>query len=227
MTGAVTRWIPTVFGVMIVGALIAGWFFLFERGGADSDDAASGSNRAAGPPAIPELFMQAYVNAADRVAERSPNCTGLRWAVLAGIGAVESGHARGATVSANGDVTPRIIGPRLDGSGVGGNLTPIPDTDGGLLDGDEEFDRAVGPMQFLPTTWERWSRDGNDDGVIDPHNIFDAALAAAAFLCGPGTADLAVRVQLTQAIRRYNRSDSYVSEVLSNADAYTVGRTPN
>ncbi len=36
----------------------------------------------------------------------------------------------------------------------------IGDTDGGALDGDPVVDRAVGPMQFIPSTWARWSRDG-------------------------------------------------------------------
>ena len=50
-----------------------------------------------------------------------------------------------------------------------------------------DLDRAVGPMQFLPASWARYGADGNGDGVRDPHQLDDAALAAAAYLCaGPG-----------------------------------------
>jgi len=62
-----------------------------------------------------------------------------------------------------------------------------PDTDGGMLDGDTTWDRAVGPFQFIPSTWARWKADGNADGVADPQNIEDAALAAGRYLCAGGT----------------------------------------
>lgn len=125
-------------------------------------------------------------------------------------------------LATNGDVSPQILGPRLDGSGVGGNRTPVMDTDGGVLDGALEYDRAVGPMQFLPETWGRWGRDGNDDGTTNPHNIFDSALGAAALLCGEGPKDLGDRAQLTQAITRYNDSGSYVAAVLTYAATYAA-----
>jgi len=179
-----------------------------------------------GAPAIPPQVMTAYVGAAGRVVEMSPGCAGLSWSILAGVGAVESGHARGSTVAANGDITPPVIGPRLDGSGAGGNVTPVVDTDGGALDGDLEYDRAVGPMQFLPETWTRWARDGNGDERHDPHNIFDAALGAAAFLCGDAPADLADRPQLIVALTRYNNSASYVADVLTYADTYATSPAP-
>ncbi|MDQ3735739.1 MAG: hypothetical protein M3400_17380 [Actinomycetota bacterium] len=206
--------------VVVVLVLVAIAVNLAGAGGRDTEE----RNFAA--PAVPPLIMTAYVGAASRVVELSPGCTGLSWSILAGVGAVESGHARGRTLAANGDVTPQVIGPRLDGSGVGGNITPIIDTDGGALDGDVEFDRAVGPMQFLPETWTRWSRDGNGDGLDDPHNIFDAALGSAAFLCGIGPADLADRAQLIAALTRYNNSASYVGDVLAYADAYAAAPAP-
>ena len=93
------------------------------------------------------------------------------------------------------------------------------DSDGGRHDGDLEFDRAVGPMQFIPTTWSRWGRDGNGDGVADPQNIFDAALAAAHYLCsGPGGLD--TDSALTDAYLRYNQSRSYALKVLGHARWY-------
>lgn len=206
-------------GVVFVGALVALSVNLLDSDGSDSRDARAEAEQRP----VPALVMTAYVNAAARVAEMSPNCAGMSWPILAGIGAVESSHAGGRTLTADGDITPQVIGPRLDGSGVGGNFTPVLDTDGGELDGDLEFDRAVGPMQFLPETWSRWGRDGNDDGRRDPHNIFDSTLGAAAYVCGTAPADLTDRDQLTQALTRYNRSPSYVAEVLAYADSYAAG----
>lgn len=184
----------------------------------------SGNGNNHGLPAsvegIDDVLLRAYGQAASRTPEVNPNCSGMRWSILAGIGQVESNHAAGSSISATGDTTPRIIGPRLDGSGHGGNTTAFPDTDGGLWDGDTAFDRAVGPMQFIPTSWEIFGQDGNGDGIKDPHNVFDATLAAAAHLCGGVTRDLSDREELRKAIFAYNRSSSYVDQVLAQIDRY-------
>ncbi len=214
----VSRWLRVLLGAALIAVLAALSVNVFGSGGRDSRGAADLDARP-----VPSLVMDAYVNAAARVGELAPTCAGMAWPILAGIGAVESAHAGGRTVAANGDVTPQVVGPRLDGSGVGGNVTPITDTDGGALDGDLEYDRAVGPMQFLPETWTRWARDGNADGTDDPHNIFDATLGAAAYLCGSEPADLTDRAQLTAAITRYNNSASYVADVLAYSDSYAAG----
>lgn len=55
------------------------------------------------------------------------------------------------------------------------------DTDRGSLDRDPTYDRAVGPMQFIPGTWRRVGVDANGDGVKDPQDIGDAATAAAVY----------------------------------------------
>lgn len=176
----------------------------------------------AGPsaPTIPPLVRTAYVQAAERVQTGAPRCSGMTWTLLAGVGAAESRHASDRQVGPTGDITPAILGPRLDGSGVGGNLTPVYDTDDGQLDTDPVYDRAVGPMQFLPETWTSWAQDGNDDGRTDPQNIFDATLTTAAYLCGNGPVDLADPVQRDAAIYRYNVSASYRTEVVGYAAAY-------
>ena len=41
-------------------------------------------------------------------------------------------------------------------------------------------------MQFIPSTWRTWQTDGDGDGVADPNDIDDAALAAAGYLCQSG-----------------------------------------
>lgn len=209
------------------------------------------------------------------------------WALLAGIGRIESLHGTlgGASVALSGAVSPRILGPLLDGGAtvreaaeaaeaelaerlrveaaeaarleaeeekrrrdLFGEPTPTPtptpifeptpeptptpsedeeedepkgngfavieDTDNGVLDGNPRWDRAVGPMQFIPGTWASWNRDGNGDGVIDPHNLYDATRSAAAYLChlerrsGPSPWNY---------VLGYNASDAYVADVMETA----------
>lgn len=170
-------------------------------------------------PGIPATMLSAYQRAADRTPSIAPHCQGMRWSIIAAIAAVESQHAVGRTIADNGDVIPPILGPLLDGSGVGGNHTPIRNPDG-------SYARAQGPFQFLSTTWVAAGRDGNDDGRADPHNAFDAALAAAGYLCGPDPQDLRDRTQLRAAIFRYNRSQSYVDNVVSHIETFDTIRTP-
>ncbi|MFH8627525.1 NlpC/P60 family protein [Streptomyces vietnamensis] len=186
------------------------------------------SRPAAAPPiemvgevsGIPARMLTAYQNAATRLPREIPSCKGMRWAVLAGIARIESNHASGHTITDRGDITPRILGPVLDGSGAGGNHTAFPDTDGGRWDGTATSERAVGPFQFLPSTWNGSGRDANDDHVTDPHNADDAALGAAVYLCGNGR-DLDDRDQLRAAIFQYNHSTAYVNDVLGWIDRYS------
>ncbi|MFB7512854.1 NlpC/P60 family protein [Streptomyces sp. NPDC056144] len=169
---------------------------------------------------ISPRMLAAYQNAAIRLPKEVPKCRGMRWAILAGIARIESHHAAGRTISPAGDITPQILGPRLDGSGAGGNLSSFPDTDNGRYDGDRVYERAVGPFQFLPSTWTGSGRDANDDQAADPHNADDAALGAAVYLCGNGR-NLDNRDQLKAAILQYNHSQAYVSDVLGWIDRYS------
>jgi len=175
----------------------------------------------AGAYRIPAAVLEAYREAARRMGIIRPGCN-LTWPLLASIGRIESGHARGGDVLANGRTRSPIVGPRLDGTG---SFAMISDSDGGAWDGDTAFDRAVGPMQFLPGTWRAYGQDGNGDGVRDPHNIVDAALAAGSYLCASGR-DLSVQSDLLNAVFAYNRSWAYVRTVLAWASAYTSGVVP-
>lgn len=168
---------------------------------------------------IPAPLMAAYRNAERLVAASDPACH-LPWWLLAGIGKIESAHARGGRVDATGRTNGEILGPRLDGSTP--NTAVIGDSDGGRLDGDPSYDRAVGPMQFLPGTWRGWASDGNADGVADPHNVNDAALAAGRYLCA-GDTDLSRPADLNAAIMRYNPSQAYVRSVLAWGYGYRDG----
>jgi hypothetical protein len=171
-----------------------------------------------GPLGIPASALAAYKNAADILGREQQACH-IDWALIASIGRIESNHARGGYVDANGKTLEPILGPELNGSA---SFAAIPDTDQGVLDGDVVWDRAVGPMQFIPATWKGYASDGNGDGVSDPSNIYDAALATGRYLCSGGF-DLANPDQLRGAIYRYNNSDTYVNTVVLWAEAYRKG----
>jgi hypothetical protein len=169
---------------------------------------------------VPLVALQAYRNAADVLRKSAPACH-LSWPMLAAIGQVESNHGRfgGAVVLADGTTSPSIVGPALDGRG---GVQQVRDTDNGRLDGDKTWDRAVGPMQFLPATWAVVGVDADADGVRNPNDINDAALAAGTYLCA-GSGDLRAPAQARAAVYRYNHSKSYVNLVLTLAAAYAHG----
>jgi NlpC/P60 family len=171
-------------------------------------------------PGVNAVLLDALGKAAAATPTVAPQCTGMRWSILAGIAQVESNLAAGRQISPTGETTPRIIGPALNGSGVGGNRTAIYDTDGGRWDGDTVYDRAVGAVQFIPTSWVAYGRDGNGDGIADPHNVYDVTLGAVVHLCGSSPKDLSDREQLRAALYGYNRSYSYVDKVLGHIDTF-------
>jgi hypothetical protein len=168
---------------------------------------------------IPNVALNAYRVAAARMAAAKGEC-GIDWSLLAGIGRVESNHGRygGAVLGPDGSATPKILGPALDG----GKFAYIGDSDDGRWDGDTTYDRAMGPMQFIPTTWRSYAIDADENGVTDPFNINDAALAAANYLCVAG-GNLRTEAGQRRAVFTYNHSDEYVAEVLALARAYATG----
>lgn len=175
------------------------------------------------PADLPSTALRAYLFAARTIDTAAPRC-GLDWSLLAAIGSVESDHGRagGRTLGPDGVPSRVLRGVRLDGTGS----TPrVVDTDAGVLDGDRRYDRPVGPMQLLPATWATVGVDADGDGVRDVHDLDDAALGAAVFLCsGPGT--LRTADGLRSALRSYNSSQTYADTVLERAAAYrAAGRT--
>jgi membrane-bound lytic murein transglycosylase B len=167
---------------------------------------------------IPLAAMQAYGYAELAVSTTTPACQ-LRWTTLAGIGKVESAHGTDhAALAPDGKALPPIIGAPLDG--LGGRAA-VPDTDGGRLDGDRVWDRAVGPMQFIPSTWNQYAADADGDGVTDINDINDAALAAAKYLCASNR-NLSVAGDWWAAILSYNAVQAYAQDVFAAANDYGV-----
>lgn len=175
-----------------------------------------------------ESQVAVYQNAAD-----AAPCD-LDWSLLGGIAGFVSDHGRvyqavppaefptvaavefvGSTIFVSRSLSlpapVPIRGEALDG--VGGRLL-IEDTDGGAIDGDARYDRAVGPFQFIPSTWVLYATDGDDDGIADPDDIVDAAFSAAAFLCDVGAAD-----DPDDALHRYFGTDSWDDQVATERAA--------
>lgn len=164
---------------------------------------------------IPIRALLAYASADLALDVEQPSCD-LGWNTLAAIGWVETEHGShdGAVLGENGIVTPSILGARLDGV----TTDAISDTDDGVWDGDTEWDRAVGPMQFIPDTWSRWGSDGSGDGVADPNQIDDAALTTARYLCAAGS--MSSPDGWRAAVHSFNHLDSYVDRVADIANEY-------
>lgn len=173
--------------------------------------------RVADATGIPPRALRAYA-AADLVLQAEQPACAVGWNTLAALGEIESDHGRhgGAVLSDTGYPDPAIRGPALDGVGV----AAIGDTDGGRWDGDTRWDRAVGPLQFIPDTWQRWGTDADGDGAADPNQIDDAALAAARYLCASGT--MTDAASWPAAIFSYNHLDAYVDDVAAVANRYAA-----
>jgi membrane-bound lytic murein transglycosylase B len=168
---------------------------------------------------IPTMALSAYRNAQKIMAASYPGC-GISWNLLAGIGRIESMHATGGATDARGTAVRPIYGPALNGA-LPGNEVVVQSS----IAGQVTYARAMGPMQFLPSTWARYASDGDGDGVADPQNLYDSTLAAARYLCSGGL-DLRDQSQVMAAILRYNNSMPYARNVLGWAAAYATGAVP-
>ncbi|MEU5906539.1 lytic murein transglycosylase [Micromonospora sp. NPDC047467] len=186
-------------------------------GGRPSDALAGWAQQVGAKVGIPPAAMQAYGYAEWVLAQTNRSCA-LSWTTLAAIGQVESGHgsANGARLGQDGKALPEIIGLPLDGNG--GRMRII-DTDRGSLDKDTTYDRAIGPMQFIPTTWQEIGADADNDGIKDPHDLDDAALAAGNYLCKGGR-NLSIPGDWWNAILSYNDVRRYAQAVYDTANRY-------
>ena len=144
------------------------------------------------PTPVPPAAVAAYRAAAREVAQAGCH---LSWRVLAGVGAVVSDHGRH---------TRQVL---LDGR-AGALMT---DSDGGRYDGSARVDGPVGPLGLLPWTFERLHVSPEDD----PHELDDAARAAARFLCAAGD-QWSATSRLT-ALAAYDETPGFADAVLSAA----------
>lgn len=164
---------------------------------------------------IPGAAVRAY----GRATLNAPEGCGLGWATLAGIGWVETHHGTiaGRTLGVDARSSSEILGPALDGRGevaaIGASRS------GTALHGNPRWEHAVGPMQFIPSSWARWGVDGDADGDADPHDLDDAALAAAGYLCADG-GDLSTVEGWSAAVLAYNSSRAYLRDVNAAAIEY-------
>ena len=173
---------------------------------------------AAGSPAVlgPAGYVSDEVLAAYSTAvAASPADCHLSVSLLEAIGQVESGNLAGRELDEGHRVVPAILGPVLDGT----EGPAVRDTDAGHWDGNNQWDRAMGPLQLLPASWRVVSVDLDGDGVRDPQNIYDAAGGAMVYLCAGGR-DLGSEAGLRAAVLSYNHSEAYLELVLAWKAAY-------
>ena len=184
------------------------------EGSADSVVAGASSN------GIPAPALAAYQRGAQIINAADKSCN-IPWELIAAIGRVESDHGRygGNTLTEDGVSKPGIFGIALNGKN---GTQAINDTDGGQLDQDTVYDRAVGPMQFIPSTWQVVKVDADGDDQRNPQDMDDAALATAVYLCS-GKDNLSNRTGQEAAVYRYNHSQDYVNLVLRIMEAYSSG----
>jgi murein DD-endopeptidase MepM/ murein hydrolase activator NlpD len=74
---------------------------------------------------------------------------------------------------------------------------------------------ALGWMQFIPSSWDRWGMDADGDGIADPWNPEDGVYAAARYLAAAGAHE-----DLSRAIFAYNHAQWYVDDVLRLASLF-------
>jgi membrane-bound lytic murein transglycosylase B len=176
--------------------------------------------RTAAAAGIPVPALRAYADAELVLRQEQPACR-LGWNTLAGIGWVESQHGTvgGRTLAADGRPSSPILGPALDGAG---GFAAIPSTPSSAAwHGDRRWEHAVGPLQFLASTWSRWGADGDGDGKADPNDLDDAALAAGRYLCADGHV-LTTDSGWKAAVHSYNHDDGYVADVAAAANTYAA-----
>lgn len=158
----------------------------------DLDLCGSGKrDRADGSSGVPPATAGAIPSNYLRAYRDAADEYGLDWSVLAAIGMVESGHGGG------GQEYTCVAGPPT------------------------AYGSAVGPMQFLRSTWEAYGVDADGDGARDVCFYRDAIFGAANYLDHSGAPE-----DYYRALYAYNNSREYVRQVLALAEAYRDGRAP-
>ena len=153
---------------------------------------------------ISDRALGSYTFAAQAMQKADPDCA-VSWSTLAAIGRIESAHGTkdGARLKDSGVADPAIRGAALNGRG---GSARVKDTDEGRFDEDRRWDRAVGPMQLLPSTWSYVGVDGDGNGKRTPDDLDDAALAVGVYLCA--AADKATEKAAKKADTTFDESDA-------------------
>ncbi len=169
------------------------------------------------PYGIPKRALQSYAYAAAAMAKANPQCS-LGWSTLAAIGNVSSDHgeAGNSSIGSDGRVTPELRGLRQANPE---RAKPRADTDAGTYDGSTRIDVTMGPMQILPSRWEQFATDADNDGKADPDNFDDATLTTARFLCAAG-GDLRQSDGWARAVTQFNGTPGFVQKVHAQAAVY-------
>src|SRR5215471_11520400 len=192
-----------VLGLALAGAGISGGSMLFAAGqGCGGGTGGSAVVTSAVQPApskaagtsIPADYLQLYRNAG--------RIYGVPWAILAGIGEVESNHGRSMLPGVRGGANAfGAAGPMQIGTGgAAGN------TWGGA------------PVHPASQRVNGVATDANGNGTASVYDPADAIAGAARYLLAHG-----VLTNVTQAIFAYNHLESYVQAVLNWAGLYASG----
>ena len=204
-----------------------------------------GASAAEAPHGIPGAAWAAYRSAAQMRCHSSgavatdgiprPGWHTPDMALVMTLGAFESSHGRAVRVRPGQGFTPGIDAfgqhsgpirsvPLYDPAdfhpGVEDDplVSTIFDTDGGRWDGNPWIDHAVGATQLLPSFVATHGRDGNGDGVIDPHNIFDSVATTAGYFCS----GLAAGRTRDELLHGYTNDADYDALVLEAYPAMVV-----
>jgi membrane-bound lytic murein transglycosylase B len=76
------------------------------------------------------------------------------------------------------------------------------------------FAGALGPAQFIPSSFWTYGIDGDGDGIADPFNMADAKLSMGQYLRKFGWRENAPVEQKRKAVWYYNRSTVYVNTIM-------------
>ncbi|MFW0791413.1 lytic murein transglycosylase [Gordonia sp. CPCC 205333] len=169
------------------------------------------------PYGIPVRALQSYAYAAAAMDKAVPGC-GIGWSTLAAIGAVASEHgsADGSSIGNDGIVSPQLRGLTQANPE---RAKPIPDTDAGRYDGNDTIDVTMGPMQIMPSKWEQFATDADNDGKADPDNFDDATLTVARYLCAAG-GDLRKSDGWAASVAQFNSTPGFLEKVHAFAGRY-------
>jgi len=76
------------------------------------------------------------------------------------------------------------------------------------------FAGAMGPAQFIPSTFHSYGVDGDGDGIASPFNMKDAKASMAHYLKSSGWSETASDEKKRRAVFYYNRSEVYVNTIM-------------